>query len=309
MITENKYLTLTKSGDLDLAALASGGLLPTAYQRQFFVRAIESAKLLPMVTMKPMGSYIENLPAIKFSDYVLAPGAEGTALDASETHVPTLTQPTLTAHLFKAKVPITREALKDNVQGGTLLNLVMEKLPAAVARDMERIIVRGDTTSGTPVLAQLDGILKQATTNVYAGGSTKFNADQIEGAFALLANEYKEDPTALKILTAPQAERAWQNEAGERLTAYGDRARTENLPAVYRGTNIMGISAFTVSASLTNVLLCDPKNIVVGIWQDVDLRIVEEPVAGKYWILGYLRFDVKYQDEEAVAKITSVSVV
>jgi hypothetical protein len=54
------------------------------------------------------------------------------------------------------------------------------------------------------------------------------------------------------------------------------------------------------------VLLTDPKNIVVGLWQDVELRIVEEALAGKFWILCYLRFDVKFQDAAAVAKATYV---
>lgn len=308
MIT-NKELTLTKSGDLDLTALTSGGLLPTATQRQFFVRLTEEPTLLKEVTMKPMGSYIENLPALKFTDYVLAAGEEGVALGAGDTHVPTLTQPVLTAKLFKAKIPITREALKDNVQGGTLLNLIMDKAPGAIARDMERIIVQGDTTSLTTVLAQLNGLLAQATTNTYAGGSTKINKDQLEAMLALLANEYKQDVSRLRFYTSIQAERAWRNELAERATVGGDRYLIENAPALYGGIPIKGCAAFPVAANLCSVLLCDPKNIVVGMWQDVELRIVEEPVAGKFWILAYVRFDVKYQDEEAVAKATSVSVV
>ena len=309
-MTENKYLTLNKAGDLDLAALASGGLLPAAYQRQFFVRAIESAKGLPQFTMRPMGSHHENLPAIKFNDYVLAPGQEGSGIPAASTHLPTLTQPVLDARLFKAKVEITREALKDNVQGNTLLNLCLDKLPAAVARDMERIIFRGDMASATPVEAVLNGVLTQAVTHTYAGGGVKISGTQLEAMFALLANEDKEDPTKLKFFTAPQAERAWQNTWGERLTPGGDEALKNFLPAVYHGTKIEGLGAIPVSgANRTSILLCDPKNIVVGIWQDVELKLVEDQIADKWWIKAYVRFDVKFQDEAAVVKATNVSTV
>lgn len=309
MITDNKYLTINKAGDVDLAALASGGLLPPAYQRQFYVRTIESAKGLPQFTIRPMGAPSENLPAIKFNDYVLAPGLEGTALPDASKHLPLLTQPVLAAHEFKGEVAITREALKDNVQNGTLLNLCMDKLPAAIARDMERIIFRGDVLSTTPVEAVMDGVLKQAITNTYAGGGVKISGTQCEAMFALLRNEYKEDPTKLKFFTAPQAERAWQNTEGERLTPGGDEARNKWLPAMYHGTKIEGLGAIPVSANRTSILLCDPKNIVVGIWQDVQLKIVLDEIADRTLIKVYVRFDVKFQDELAVVKATDVSTV
>lgn len=310
-ITPNNTLTLTKSGDLDLTALASGGLLPASFSKQFYVRAIESAKILPMATGRQMGSWSENLPAIKFDGWVLSPGEEGAALGTGDTHVPTFTQPVLSAKTWKGKVPITREALKDNVQGGTLLQLIMDSLPQAVGRDMDRLIVRGDTSSTDARLKVMDGLIKQAITYVYAGGSVKINKDQLEGMINLLPNEYKEDTSKLVFFTSIQAERCWQNAVADRMTILGDAAYAKKQPAEYSGIPIVGASAFLNNigaANTTNVILTDPKNIVVGLWQDIELRIVEEPLAGKYWVLCYLRFDVKYQDESAVAKATYVKV-
>ena len=312
-ITPNNTLTLTKSGDLDLAALASGGLLPAAFSKQFFVRAIETAKILPLATGRQMGSWTENLPAIKFDQWVLSAGDEATTLGYGDTDVPTFTQPVLTAHTFKAKIPITREALKDNVQGGTMLQLCMDAVPKAVGRDMDRLIVRSDLTNTSDKrLRQMDGLLAQASTYVYVGDSTRINKDQLEGMLALLPTEYKEDTSQLAFFTSVQAVRAWQNAAADRMTPWGDIAFQKKIDAEYTGIPLIGAAAFlnTINgANLTNVLLTNPKNIVVGLWQDVELRIVEEPLAGKFWILCYLRFDVKYQDASAVAKATYIKIV
>jgi hypothetical protein len=311
-ITDNRTLTINKAGDLDLAALAAGGLLPTASSKQFYERALEEPTLLQDLWWKPMGSYQENLPAMKMDDWFLVPGVEATALGAGDTYVPTITQPQLNAVLYKGKLGITREALKDNVQGGTLLQWILSRLPRKVARDMEHITVRSDPASATPTLAHNSGLLVLATTNVYAGGGLKINKDQLEAMIAMLANEYKQDVSKLRFYTSIQAERAWRNSLAERATGAGDKYLLENAPALYGGIQIKGCAAFQDNlggANTTNVLLADPKGICLGFWEEVELRLWEDAPADMWWILCRLRFDVQYQDETAIVKATGVKIV
>ena len=300
MITDNRTLTVTKSGDVDLAALAAGGLLPPAYSKQFFMRLIEKAKLLQLATVIPMGSYLHDLPAMKFDGWFLQAGAEGTALGYGDTTTPTFTSPRLAAKLFRGLLPITEEALEDNIQRNTLLPYIMAKLPDVAARDLERIIVNSVASgvAGVPQLSLLDGMLAQLTTNPYNGGSEVINQEQLEGMLAVLANEYKQDVSDMAYLVNIQAERTYRKGLAQRNTVAGDRYLLENVPVLCGGIPLVGIAAMDfLSANVAKAILGRPKDLNVGFWREIKLKLFEEPKAGKFWVACSLRFDCKYQDE------------
>ena len=55
---------------------------------------------------------------------------------------------------------------------------IMEMMAEAISRDMEEVLINGDTLSADPFLAVMDGVLKQATSNIVdasAGSATHVN--------------------------------------------------------------------------------------------------------------------------------------
>lgn len=300
MITDNRTLTVSKSGDVDLAALAAGGLLPPAYSKQFFMRLIEQAVALKEFTVEPMGSYMQDLPAMKFDGWFLAAGQEGTALGYGDTTTPTFTSPRLSAKLFRGLLPITEEALEDNIQRNTLLPYIMSVLPAVAARDIERIVFNSAAAgvAGYPQLSQLDGLFAQATTNPYVGDGAVINKDQLEGMIATLRTEYRQDVSGLAFFTNVKAERTYRHGLAQRNTIAGDRYLIENVPVLVSGIPLKPCAAMDyLTANISKALLGRPKDVHVGFWREIKLKLFEEPKAGKFWIACSLRFDVKYQDE------------
>ena len=103
---------------------------------------------------------------------MLRPGTEGVALASADHARPSFSKTTLDAHLFKAEVPISDEVFEDNIERAALRQTILSALAEAIARDMEEVIIQGDTTSADPLLAVMDGLIKQATSQVVdaAGG-------------------------------------------------------------------------------------------------------------------------------------------
>ena len=56
----------------------------------------------------------------------------------------------------------------------------------------------------------------------------------------------------------------------------------------------------------TVVLLCNPKNIQVGIWRQIRIESAREISEGTLKIVATLRFDAKFAEEPGVAKAINV---
>jgi hypothetical protein len=179
------------------------------------------------------------------------------------------------------------------------------------ARDIDKVIVQGDKASGaTAVLKKLDGVVKLATSNTLDCVSLgKIQKDILDKIIALLPNEYAEDLSALKFLTAIPAVRAYRNTLSDRATNLGDVSVTDRNPVYYGGIELVPVAAFPVSSSKCSVLLCDPKNIKIGFWRDIRVELGRDQRAGVNYVVCTLRMDVTYQDEAAVAKGYNVYVV
>ena len=61
-----------------------------------------------------------------------------------------------------------------------------------------------------------------------------------------------------------------------------------------------------VGGDQTEVLLCNPKNIHVGIWRQIRFESDRDISEGTLKIVATLRFDVKYAEESGVARAINV---
>ena len=159
--------TLLEKADLALADLtAGGGILLPAQAQKFMRLLIKQSVLMQLATVVPMASPKHQLSKIKFGSRILRPGQEATALAAADRARPDLSFLELDARLFKAEVHLSDEVLEDNIERGELRQTILEMIAEAAGRDMEEVIINGDTASADPFLATMDGLLKQTTSHV-----------------------------------------------------------------------------------------------------------------------------------------------
>ena len=305
--------TILQKADLAISDLTSGGGLLKLAQAQKFMRLlIKDAPLMGMATVVPMASPKQEVGGIRLGQRVLRPCQDATALADSDRVRPDLTKVELDAKLFKGEIRLSDEVLEDNIERGELRQTLMELLAGAVRRDMEEVIINGDTASADPFLARMDGLLKQAKSNVVDAGGAKFGRDVLRDMLKAMPSEYLRDKKTLRYLSSVDSELDYRNELAERATGAGDRFLETDAPVMFSGVPVTAVPLCPESLGegkdQTAALLCDPKNIHVGIWRNIRIETARDISEGTLRIVVTLRFDAKFMDEAGVTKAVNVSV-
>jgi len=303
--------TLLEKADLAIADLtAGGGILLPAQAQKFMRLLIKQSVLMQMATVVPMPAPKYQVSKIKFGSRILRPGKEGIALAQNERSRPDLSFLELDAQLFKAEVFLSDEVLEDNIERGELRQTILEMIAEAAGRDMEEIVINGDKTSADPFLAVLDGVLKQSTSHVVdvAGGPLTKNI--LRDLLKSLPTEYLRDKKSWSFLTSVDADLEYRNTLAERATVGGDKFLEDDTPVLYSGVPVTPVPLFPDNLGAGNnqtvALLCNPKNVHVGIWRQIRLESFRDVSAGVLRIVATLRFDVKFADENGTAKAINI---
>ena len=303
--------SILEKADLALADLtAGGGILKPAQAQKFMLLLIKESVLMKLGTVIPMASPKQQISKIKFGSRILRPGQEATALLLADRAKPDLSTVELDAQLFKAEVRLSDEVLEDSIERGELRQTIMEMMAEAISRDMEEVLINGDTVSADPFLAVMDGILKQATSNVVDAAGGPVSKALLQSMLKTLPSEHLRDKKAMRFLTSVDADLDYRNTLADRDTVAGDRLLESDTPVLHGGVPVQPIPLFPENlgggSDQTVVVLCNPKNVHVGIWRQIRLESDRDISEGTLKIVATLRFDVKFAEEPGVAKAINV---
>lgn len=309
--------SLLAKADLALSdLLTDGGLLEPEDAQRFIRILIRRATMLPVVTVEPMRSPKKQLSKIRFIGEVLKPGVSGQALASGDRSKPDLSEVELDAQLFKAEVRLNNEVLEDSIERGNLRNTVMQEMAKAVSRDMEKVVIQGDTASANALLAVLDGIIKQATSNIVLAGGVSLAQDVLRDMLKAMPTEFMADKSQMRFWTSTDAEIDYRDALANRADAAGVRAlgsdASTEASVAYTGIGVDSVPLFPEDlgggSNETVVLLTQPDNIHVGIHREMRLETDKDVSSGELIMVMSMRFDVKYVEETAVVKATGVTV-
>jgi len=306
-----KNHSILEKADLALADLtAGGGILKPAQAQKFMRLLIKQSVLMRMATVIPMASPKQQISKIKFGSRILRPGQEATALSRSQRAAPDLSAVELDAHLFKAEVRLADEVLEDSIERGELRQTIMEMMAEAIARDMEELVINGDVTSSDPFLAVMNGVIRQATSNIVDAAGATLSKSLLQNMLKTLPSEHLRDKKTMRFFTSVDADLDYRNTLADRATVAGDRLLETDTPVLHGGVPIQPVPLFPETLGDTNnqsvVLLCHPKNIHVGIWRQIRLESDRDISEGTLKIVATLRFDAKFAEEPGVAKAINV---
>lgn len=311
MVMNNR--TLLQKADLQLSdLLTDGGALVPAQAKKFIRLLIKESAILPIATVKPMRSKKQLVEKVRFASRILRAGSEGVALSSADRSKPDTSKVELDSKLFRAQVDLTTEVLEDNIEQGSFRQTIMELMGEAISRDMDEIVVNGDVTSPDTFLAQFDGMLASATSNVVGGGGNALASDDLKAAIKAMPTEFIRNKRQLRFMTSIDAETDYRDTLSQRDTVAGDRFLQEDTPIMYSGIPVMDVPLFPEDlgggSNETNVILTDPKNILVGVWRKITIETDKDIERGVMKIVANLRFDFKYVEETATVKVTAVTV-
>lgn len=309
--------SILAKADLALADITgNNGVLQPAQARAFMRLLVKQSKVMDMATVTPLRAPKQLINKIRFTERVLRAGSEGVALPEADRSKPDLTNVEHDAKLFKAEVRITDEVLEDNIESDGLRNTIMTVLAEAMARDIDEVVVQGDNTSTDPFLAQFDGMLELAATNVVNAGTVTINKSIFRDMLKTMPSEWLRNKAALRFLTSVNAEIDYRDSLSDRMTITGDRALAgigESAAAVgYSGIPVLDVPMFPEDlgggTNTTDIILTDPKNIDIGIWRKFKIETDKDVRRGQLIVVVTTRFDFLYQEELAVVKATNVKV-
>lgn len=295
MPSENR--TLLRKAEIAVADFTVGGLLQPAQTDKFIRLAIKQPVLLQRVTVTPMRAMKEERDKMRFANRVLRAGQEGTALPQAAWAKPNLGMVTLDAQLFKAEMRVTDEALEDQIERGVFRDTLVEELSKAIGRDMEYVCLRGDTGSADPVLAKLNGILRQITSFTTDCISGKLQKTILRDMYRTMPDEFAENP-ALEYFTNRQARLDYKDSLADRATPLGDTMVQTMGRVTWSDFPINSVPEFPVDGSSnTQIVLGDPRAIYLGFYRQVKIKIAEDISAGVIIVVASVRFDVKVAEE------------
>lgn len=305
--------TLLEKADMALSDLTTnGGLLQPAQAQKFIRILIDESVILKQGTVVPMKSPKQLIEKIRFANRILRAGTEAAPLSSGDRTKPDLSQVELDAQLFKAEVRLNNEVLEDSIERGQLRQTIMQLMAEAISRDIDEVIVRGDTASTDPFLAKLNGILKQATGNVVDAQNQTANKTVFRDMLKSMPSAFLRNKREMRFFTSVDAAIDYRDAVAERGTGLGDKFLEGDEPALYSGVPVVDVPMFPenlgAGGNTTNVLLTDPKNINIGIWRNIRLETDKLVSEGVLIIVATLRFDVKFAEQSAVVKAINVKV-
>lgn len=305
--------TLLEKADMALSDLTTnGGLLQPAQAQKFIRILIDESVILKQGTVVPMKSPKQLIEKIRFANRILRAGTEAAPLPTGDRTKPDLSQVELDAQLFKAEVRLNNEVLEDSIERGQLRQTIMQLMAEAISRDIDEVIIRGDTASTDPFLAKLNGILKQSTGNVVDAQNQPASKNVFRDMLKSMPSAFLRNKRDMRFFTSVDAAIDYRDTVAERGTLLGDRFLEGDEPALYSGVPVVDVPMFPENLgagnNTTNILLTDPKNINIGIWRNIRLETDKLVSEGVLIIVATLRFDVKFAEQSAVVKAINVKV-
>jgi hypothetical protein len=212
--------------------------------------------------------------------------------------------------MFKAEVRLNNAVLEQSIERGNLKNTIMQSLSEAVGRDAEKVLIQGDTSSSDPLLAQLNGILKLATSNTVDGGSARVDMDLLDAMLRALPEEFDSETSEMKYMTSKNAQLDYRKYLMARATELGDKSLISGSMPHYSDIPVDKYALWPATGftgtNETNVLLAHPKNIGYGIWKKVRIETGKDVSAGVLIIVVETWFDVIFIEETAVVRAYDV---
>ena len=308
--SNKEIMQRVQKADLSLGHItAGGGVLETGFFPKFLRLVTKKAVLMQGMTVFGMQEFKRKINTVRFGSRVLKPGTPGQALSQAQRSRPDFLFPTLDTQLFKAEVLVEDEVFEDNIEMDALRNTLMQLVGDAISRDTEFVLINGDTTSTDPLLAKLDGIIKQVTSHTKDAAGARLTRDLLRDGRKTLPSEYRMDPRIMRWWVSPNVQDDFAEAIGDRATKLGDDNVEETIMPKHRSVPVMAAPEWPENLGAGDrsvAILTNPLNFNVGFHKRVEIRATEDIQAGTVILVARLRFDGRFADEDGTAKVFDV---
>jgi HK97 family phage major capsid protein len=253
---------------------------------------------------------------VQFASRIMRPGVQATRLADVDRAKPSTGLIEMSTALVKGEVVAADEVFEDNLEGDSFAQTLETLIADRAGFDLEELALQGDTSSGDPYLALLDGWLKQARS---AGGHV-LNASTLGQDYqtifrrlllSLPERAKRNIETDGRYYVPTRMEQMYRDALSSRGTPLGDLTLTGNNELRYQGILIKGVATMPIVAGGTDtaqILLTNKNNLYAGFRRQVTIESFRDPREGATSFIVTCRFDAKMADKDASATATNVDV-
>jgi len=312
-----KTKELLAKADIALSDLASGGLMQPEEQNRFIRIMTEDTNFLSDVRLVGMNRPKMNINKLDLATRALRvanqgtissplSGEEGTrALARTDRVKVTTSKVELSTYEVIAEVNLPYEVLEDNIEGGEINNTmfqetVLTKLAERVRIDIEDVMLNGDTDSLDTFLAERDGAIKLATSNIVNHGGAPIDAVLFNDMIQAIPDKFKRLMPRYKFYAAHNKVIQYMMQVAQRQTGLGDSVLVGGASANFAPFGVPLRGAAQMPSD--KVLLLDPNNMIFGVQRNMRLEYDTDIRERALILVLTMRFDFKYEQEDMVVK-------
>lgn len=273
-------------------ALTGQGTSLSIEQVQTFLRlAITPQAMLPDVRTVTSTSAKWQEAHIDFAGRILHGGTQGVRLDSGKQKAPETEMVEISTVLVRGEVPIADEVMEDNFEREGFGNTVMTMVAEASGRDIEELMINGDTSNtGDDLLKLTDGWLVicqdtgRGANDPIDVSSTDTGTDYQTLFLQMLQTlpaKYKKDKPNMRFYVPLALEENYRAQLAGRGTALGDALLGGTETLTFQGVAIVPVPLMPVADDGTGtVLLAHRQNLYAGFHRQIRLETWRDPREG-----------------------------
>lgn len=317
----NENQRIIKDAAITTGSMSDGGLLNPEQARQFIQQTFEATNLNKLVRHEMRTAKTGEIDKIGIGRRILRKKTENTD-DGYRAGVQT-SQIEYSTTAIRLPWEITEETLRENIEGQNFETIVTNLMTTQLGIDMEDLYLNGDEdapaqydtgevdSSGAAVMADNpdydflkinDGWIKQITNDghVYdASTESGMSLDLFYKTLAQIPNKYNNGK--LRWLMSPRRAQEWELFLLNKVIGQGGAVPDSIYTAPARIPTVE-----CPSMSDSNIILTDPKNLIVVNTYDVKIR---KTIEGKEAIMMDKRFYVTHLDYDPIIEETDATAI
>jgi hypothetical protein len=277
--------------------VSTGGYLQPEQATEFLRIAIDESVIVREARNEFSNSPVIEVPRMSMASRVLRPGTEGQRLQESDRVKPSTGLVEIPTVLVKGEIPVSDELFEDNIERDRVADTIMAMGAEAVGRDVEELLIKGDTARTGGEDAYLDltsGIIKLLQTNLAAGQKVDATAQTTyvglwASALEALPSRYRRNYNDLRLYIPITHRDKYLGSLADRGTDWADTVLNEGVQRLaFRSVPLTEVPLLSGTDTINGgavdysnfAFLIDPKNLVVGWHRRIKVEKFRDPREG-----------------------------
>ncbi len=252
---------------------------------------------------------------LAFNQRLLVPAYEGNNFNESDTKKPTYDYINIDLQKFWGEIPVTYDAMEDNIRGASLKEDIRKIINEKVAEDLADVFWNSNSDAPTdPMYADLDGFLHVAEESgvTYDFANNPISKEGLANSFRTMPSQYRHHRDRLKFFLHTSPTFDYQ----ESLTdvsvpgIVSSKARISDYLPPFMGIKFAESPKINVydngGKENSKGLLTDPRNLIIGFHRKISIKMIDDERNERFLFHVSTRVGCAMEEPEGAVFLTNI---